>query len=123
MRFLVDANLSPRLADLLRAAGHDATHVRSLGLQDADDEVIFVRAASDGAVLVSEDTDFAALLARRGAVVPSLVLLRSADPLTPEDQARLVLAEIALVSEELAEGAILVLGRGRPRLRPLPLTN
>lgn len=58
MRFLVDANLSPRLADLLRAAGHDATHVRSLRLQDADDEVIFARAVDDGSVLVSEDTDF-----------------------------------------------------------------
>jgi predicted nuclease of predicted toxin-antitoxin system len=30
MRFLVDENLSPRLADYLRSAGHDVVHVRDL---------------------------------------------------------------------------------------------
>jgi predicted nuclease of predicted toxin-antitoxin system len=41
MKFLVDNALSPVLAALLQQAGHDAIHVRSVGLQHADDEVIF----------------------------------------------------------------------------------
>jgi len=41
MRFLIDNALSPTLAALLQQAGHDATHVRELGLQRADDDVIF----------------------------------------------------------------------------------
>ena len=40
MKFLLDNNLSPRLAELLRAAGHDVLHLRDLGMQKATDEVV-----------------------------------------------------------------------------------
>ena len=46
MKFLIDNALSPALAALLQQAGHDAIHVRSIGLQHADDDVIFDRAAN-----------------------------------------------------------------------------
>ena len=41
MRLLIDNALSPALADLLRRAGHDAVHVRDVGLHHASDEEIF----------------------------------------------------------------------------------
>jgi hypothetical protein len=47
MRFLIDNALSPALAALLQQAGHDAIHVRSIGLQHSDDVVIFERAAAE----------------------------------------------------------------------------
>ena len=50
MRFLVDNALSPALAVVLTDAGHDAVHVRSLGLQHAQDIDIFDRAAADDRV-------------------------------------------------------------------------
>lgn len=121
MKLLLDENLAPRLAQLLTLAGHEAGHVRDLGLQRATDEEIFDRAAADGAVLVTEDTDFGAILAQRESTVPSLILLRSADPLTPDQQAALIVAEIPLAEGELFEGAVLVLGRGRARVRSLPI--
>ena len=46
MKFLVDNALSPVLAALLQQAGHDAIHVRSVGLQHAEDEVILSAAAT-----------------------------------------------------------------------------
>ena len=65
MRLLVDANLAPRVAELLTAAGHDVRHVFDIGLGSATDSAILASADADGRVVVSSDTDFGALLARQ----------------------------------------------------------
>jgi hypothetical protein len=41
MRFLIDNALSPVVAEELKRAGHDAIHVRTYGMQAADDIDIF----------------------------------------------------------------------------------
>jgi predicted nuclease of predicted toxin-antitoxin system len=76
MRFLIDNALSPALAALLQQAGHDAIHVRELGLQHADDEVIFERAAAEHRIVVSADADFGTLLAVRSSRQPSAIQFR-----------------------------------------------
>jgi predicted nuclease of predicted toxin-antitoxin system len=48
MKFLIDNALSPALAALLEQAGHDAIHVRSIGLQHADDDVLSSRLSRGG---------------------------------------------------------------------------
>jgi predicted nuclease of predicted toxin-antitoxin system len=58
MRLLIDNALSPIVAEGLRRSGHDAIHVRDLGLAAADDVTIFERADHEERVLVSADTDF-----------------------------------------------------------------
>ncbi len=56
MRFLVDNNLSPVLAEILRTAGHDVSHVREIGLQAAKDEVVLARAHMRSGVWCSRPT-------------------------------------------------------------------
>jgi predicted nuclease of predicted toxin-antitoxin system len=47
MRFLIDNNLSPLLAERLKAAGHDVMHVRDIGLQASADSVVLERARAE----------------------------------------------------------------------------
>lgn len=63
MKFLLDEGLSPRVTLLLREAGHDAEHVRDLGLASASDPVVLDAALASQRVLLTLDTDFGALLA------------------------------------------------------------
>lgn len=69
MRFLIDNNLSPMLADKLKAAGHDAVHVRDYGLQAATDQVVLVHARSYNRVLIPADTDLVPCWPGKGPIV------------------------------------------------------
>lgn len=66
MRFLVEENLSERVAELLLENGHDAVHVRAIVLATADDSAVMARAEAEGRIVISADTDFGTLLARPG---------------------------------------------------------
>lgn len=59
MRFLVDAQLPPALADWLGEKGLAATPVREVGLRDSDDGSIWNFANSGGWTVVTKDEDFA----------------------------------------------------------------
>lgn len=109
------------MAAALRAAGHDAIHVADRGLAAADDDEILALAVAERRVVISEDADFGALLARSGDRVPSFVLLRTAEPLSPDDQAALLVANLPAVEDDLEPGAVVAFRRGRLRVRRLPI--
>ena len=50
-----------------------------------------------------------------------MILLRSADHLTPDQQATLLLANLPAVAAELDAGAVVSIARGRLRVRSLPV--
>ncbi len=58
MNFLIDAQLPPALARWIASQDHQATHVFELGLHTSDDPVIWERALSKHAVIISKDEDF-----------------------------------------------------------------
>lgn len=72
-------------------------------------------------VLVSEDTDFGELLAQQRTAVPSFVLLRTYEPMTPTEQAAVLVANLPKLRDDLDQGAIVVIERSRLRVRRLPI--
>lgn len=59
MKFVVDAQLPPRLAQHLVSLGHDAVHVASLpGGESQPDPAIAEYADAEGGVVVTKDADF-----------------------------------------------------------------
>lgn len=75
MRFLVDAQLPPALAALLRERGHDAVHVTEIGPANATDRALWEYAIEHEAVIVTKDEDFADMVAM-GREAPVVVWIR-----------------------------------------------
>lgn len=121
MKFLVDHNLSPAIAEHLREAGHEAVHTGDVGLAIADDTEILDVARRESRVIVSADTDFGTLLASERATDPSFVLIRVRSPRRAVELAELLLANLDPVTEDLEVGAIVVLEDERIRVRLLPI--
>ncbi len=73
----LDAQLSPSLSPWIssRFPGIQAFPVRDLGLRDAEDRQIFLKAKEAGAVVMTKDRDFLNLLAQQGPP-PQVIWLR-----------------------------------------------
>jgi predicted nuclease of predicted toxin-antitoxin system len=121
MRLLLDNNLSPRLVDVLSAAGWDVVHVASLELRSAPDRTVLETARRDGRHLVSADTDFGALLASSHASGPSLVLVRRVIGRRVNDLAGVLIANLPPIEDDLKRGCIAVIGDDSLRIRQLPI--
>ena len=121
MRFLVDNALSPITAVVLRDAGHEAIHLRDVGIQAEPDSVVVEIAEREDRVIVSADTDFGALLVARDRPRPAFVLFRRTTRLRPAEIAEQLLEIVARYESELKAGCIVTVRDDRVRVRRLPI--
>ena len=122
MRFLADAGVSPRTVEFLRQLGHDAVHVRTLGLQRSPDLELVHRARADSSVVLTFDLDFGDILALGVLDKPSVILFRLAD-----ERAESVNRHLSTVllerHAELVAGALILVEDTQYRVRKLPITR
>ena len=120
MRFLADAGVSPRTVEFLSGLGHDAVHVRTLGLQRSPDIELVDRARADSRVVLTFDLDFGEILALGVLDKPSVILFRLAD-----ERAETVNRHLATVLSErraeLESGALILVEDTQYRVRRLPI--
>ncbi len=112
MRVLVDRCAGRRLAEWLRSGGHDVLDAPELGL-DPGDRALLERAAVEGRVLVTIDTDFGDLIYLHGVAHAGLVRL----PDVPMQQRIVIMGQvIAHHQGALESGAVLTIREGRIRV-------
>ncbi len=120
MRFLIDNALPQSFAEGLTRAGHDAVHVRALGMAQATDREILSLALEQERIIVSADTDFGTILALYGLNKPSFILFRRSDK-RPSALLMQLLASMEQIKGSLSKGAVFVIEDKRIRVRQLPV--
>ena len=100
VKLLLDENLSPRVAEILRKEdGLDAVHIRDRGLLEATDPEVLERAYAEDRVLATKNIDDFVKLARARELHPGIILLEDGDLVRDEQLRVLRLAVAALQAE------------------------
>lgn len=121
MKLLIDANLSPSITAGLAEASFEAVHVGEVDLLTASDAAIVEYARAKDLVVVTVDSDFAAMLAIEGAERPSVVQLRDVAELGPTAHLALLVDNLGAVADDIEVGAIVSLSPTRLAVRRLPI--
>lgn len=110
MRFIVDANLPPRVARFLEEQGHEAHHVAelSIGAAASDNEIV-AWAESHQAAVVSKDSDFRSL--QLAAKKPTRLLIVATGNISTRDLIAVLSPRLQTIVDALAEAECVELHR------------
>jgi predicted nuclease of predicted toxin-antitoxin system len=112
VRFLLDRCAGRRLAEALRAQGHDVLDARGLE-PDPGDATLLAHAARGRRILLTIDTDFGHLLYAKGHAHAGLVRL----PDVPAERRIALMSDVlARHGAELESGAVVTVRGGRIRI-------
>ncbi len=75
MKLLFDQNLSPRLVDRLADIYPNSNHLYNLGLDTAEDSIVWQYARDNDFIVVTKDADFSDLISVRG-FPPKVIWIR-----------------------------------------------
>ena len=120
MRFLADMGVSITTVQALRAAAHDAVHLREEALIRLPDPDIVAKAAQEQRVVLTFDLDFGDILAVARIEAPSVIIFRLRNQ-TPAAVNPRLFRVIGDCERELASGAIVIVEDQGYRVRRLPI--
>jgi len=75
--------VSIRVVEWLRSEGHEAVHLREVGLQTLPDQAIFEKAGKESRTLLAFDLDFGEIIALSNERLISVILFRLRNTRTP----------------------------------------
>lgn len=106
--------------EALRAADHDAVHLREEGLIRLPDSEIVAKAGQESRIVLTFDLDFGDILAAARSEAPSVIIfrLRNQTPAAVNPRLFRVIGECA---GDLATGAIIIVEDEGYRVRRLPI--
>ena len=120
MKIVLDMNIPPIWVQFLNDAGHDAIHWSNIGNIRAEDTEIMEWARINKHVVFTHDLDFGSLLYATGAKAPSVIQLR-VENILPSSVGNELLETLKIATEELNNGALIIIDPRRQRMRILPL--
>jgi len=120
VKLVIDMNLTPAWVEYLDGAGVEAVHWSNLGDSRAKDVVIMAYARERRLIVFTHDLDFGNILAVTHALGPSVIQVRTQDPV-PEVMGELVVSAIRDYYSLLERGALVTVEPDKSRARVLPI--
>ena len=122
IKILLDQGLPRTLATLLREIGWDVQHVSERGMSKAQDIAIIALAKKEQRMVVTLDADFHAHLAVSEAIGPSVLRIRM-EGQKAENLAPLIINVLSIAKDEINQGAMITLAKGKVHIKLLPISK
>lgn len=122
IKILLDQGLPRTLATLLREIGWDVQHVSERGMSKAEDIAIIALAQKEQRMVVTLDADFHAHLAVSEAIGPSVLRIRM-EGQKAEHLAPLIINVLSMAKDEINQGAMITLAKGKVHIKLLPISK
>lgn len=121
LKFIADIHISPLTVEELQKKGYNIIRVTDELPATSSDKEIIQLAYQEQAVIIMQDLDFSAIIAKSGLNGPSVISLRL-DNAKPYMITRLLTTVLPRIEVELTEGAIVSIDETEYRIRKLPIT-
>jgi predicted nuclease of predicted toxin-antitoxin system len=118
MRFLLNMNVSRVLGTALTHLGQQWAHARDLGLARADDQTVVDVSRREGMAIITNDLDYADLVALSGEDRPSVIIFRLRLS-SPAAMSNRLTESWGRIGPSLEQGAIEVIEDAAVRIRSL----
>lgn len=120
LKYLADIHISPLTVEALQASGLMIQRVANVLSPRAKDSEIVTLARLQDWIILTQDLDFSALIAKSGETRPSVISLRLQHA-SPTRVTQLLLSILPSLQKDLAQGAIVSIDEGGIRIRMLPV--